>query len=446
MLIRKTVLLALFTFFCSTPAAASSCSNNTPIQKTAAYYKDRAVFTARVVQLMGKIDNWDGKQYSEMVLAVVNRRFWGLPWYWPKVVILDGGYDSVMADGDEYLISGRRIRYGVLDVGGCSRTRMLKTAQVDLRTLDGSLCGGPGGTVLGTLYAYRPQQTLDLVFRPNETVTLTDSGGRRYSATTDAAGIFQFFHLRPGEYGIGTMLEGYRYTSDGKVQVTEGTCEDASLFFPPHMIAGHVSGLKQKSFWGWPEMAFVELVVSGDRNNGSEPLVAPTHVDGQFFFEKVPPGEYLLGVNLTRPPTAGNPFPPTYYPGTTDPRKAARITVNKEPIPGSLDFAIVGRVPLARVPIEVVLPDGTPVPRWAAELDLAWPTKGNWALIDQITGPDPRTLVGVAGRRHRVRAQDGVKYDAEAGTERCSDPVEVDAKPGAKPMRIVLTHPCNGNR
>ena len=446
MLIRRLAFLALFVISGSSLAAASSCSNNTPIQRTAAYYKDRAVFTARVAQLMGTIYNFDGKRYSDMALAVVHRRYWGLPWYWPKVVILDGRHDAVMTDGEEYLVSGRRIRYGVLDVGGCSRTRPLKTAQVDLRTLDGSHCNAPGGTVVGRLYTYRPERTSELVSYPDTTVTLTDSGGRRYSGTTDATGIFEFSHLRAGEYEIDSKFEGYRYASDGKVQVAEGVCEDASLFLHPYLITGHISGLKQTSLWGWPETAQVELVGLHDRSKDSPPLVAETHADGQFFFEKVPPGEYLLGVNLTVPPSAGSPFPPTYYPGTTDPMKAARISVSKAPLPGSLDFAIVGRVPLTTVPVEVVFPDGTLVPRWVADLDLAWPTKGNWAVIDHVWSDDRRGLIGVAGRRHRIRAQDGVKYDAEAGTERCSDPVEVDAQPTAKPVRVILTHYCKENK
>ena len=100
----------------------------------------------------------------------------------------------------------------------------------------------------------------------------------------------------------------------------------------------------------------------------------------------------------------------------------------------------------ASVPVVVVSPDGTLVPKWFAILELAWPKKGSWAVIDQVGSDLPRGLIGVAGRRHRVRAEDGVKFDAEAGTERCSDPVEVDAKPGAKPVRVVLTHRCEGNR
>jgi len=134
-------IVVLLLIFSSCLAFGCSCSNNTPIQETNARYRDRAVFTAHVVQLMGRVYNWDGKSLSSQVLAIVKERYWGLPWYWPKVVLLDGSYpcDTAMEAGQDYLVSGRLAHYGVLEVNGCSRTQPLRTAQVDLRTLAG--CG-----------------------------------------------------------------------------------------------------------------------------------------------------------------------------------------------------------------------------------------------------------------------------------------------------------------
>src|SRR5215471_3891383 len=144
----RIVLTASLFFFSTSLAFGCSCSNSTPIQHSFDRYRDRAVFTAHVVPLMGKVYNWDGRRRSSQVLAIVKERYWGLPWYWPKVVMLDGSYpcDIAMEEGQDYLVSGHRWRYGVLGVNGCSRTQPLEKAQVDLRTLDGSHCVGPGGT------------------------------------------------------------------------------------------------------------------------------------------------------------------------------------------------------------------------------------------------------------------------------------------------------------
>jgi len=96
---------------------------------------------------------------SGQVLAIVKERHWGLPWYWPKVVVLDGGFfcNIVLEESRDYLVSGRRTRYGVLHVSACSRTQEMETAQIDLRTLDGSHRSSPGGTVIG--HVYRRQES-----------------------------------------------------------------------------------------------------------------------------------------------------------------------------------------------------------------------------------------------------------------------------------------------
>ena len=105
----RTVVATLL-LFSSVAAFACSCSNSTPIQYSVERYRERAVFTAHVVQLMGRVYNWHGKRMSGLVLAVVKDRYWGLPWYWPKIVVLDGGFfcNIAMEDGKDYLVSGRR--------------------------------------------------------------------------------------------------------------------------------------------------------------------------------------------------------------------------------------------------------------------------------------------------------------------------------------------------
>jgi hypothetical protein len=445
MFIRCIILLALLVATDSSPALACSCANYTPIQKTLKKYNDRAVFTAHVVQLIGKTYNFDGKRFSDVALAVVHDRYWGLPWYWPKVVILNGQYpcDTIMAAGEDYLVSGRRARYGVLEVNLCSRTQPLKTAQVDLRTLDGSHCGAPGGTLIGKLYSRPIEQSLELSVYPGEAVTLIDSSGKQYSGITDAEGIFELRHLPVGKYEIEPKMAGSKYNNGGHFQVYEGECMDASLWIHPYVIAGRILGLKPPSTEGVSEKTLVELVPIPGTEKNSSPLVGDVHDDGGFFFEKVPTGEYLLGVNLTVPPTARNPFAPTYFPGTTDQKKATSISVGKQPLPGFFDFA-ASRVALANVPVVVAFPDGTLVPEWYAELELAWPKDGSWTLISGSGGWSTGwgDLVGIAGRRHRVHVRETIAYGADEGARRCSDPVEVTAKPGTKPIHLVLDHRC----
>jgi hypothetical protein len=49
-----------------------------------------------------------------------------------------------------------------------------------------------------------------------------------------------------------------------------------------------------------------------------------TNRSGNYAFRRVPPGRYIIGVNLRREPDGRQPFPPTFYPGVLD-RPKARI-------------------------------------------------------------------------------------------------------------------------
>jgi hypothetical protein len=208
------------------PSFACSCHNGIPIQKTSERYRNKAVFTAHIVQLVGRKYNWDGKQYSSMALAVVKERYWGLPWYWPKVVLLDGSYpcDIAMTPDEDYLVSGLIARYGVLEVNACSRTQPLKTAQVDLRTLDGSHCGAPGGTIVGRVSSGKTNSR-EHPPAPNVTVTLRDWSGKTYTTQSDGDGIYEMRHLPPGFYYAESFVDDKPYAlSRGGLSVSEGLC------------------------------------------------------------------------------------------------------------------------------------------------------------------------------------------------------------------------------
>jgi hypothetical protein len=207
------------------------------MQRTDRYYSERAVFTARVIQLLGKAYNLDGERESGAVLAVVHHRYWGLPWYWPRVVVLDGGFFCGIAirDGEEYLVSGYRERYGVLYVGTCSRTQPLKTA-VDLHTLDGSLCAAPGGAIIGHVSEAAEAQREGAPVR-NAVLTFRDSSGKAYVTQSDSEGIYELRHLPPGPYTLDSRFAPGQYLR-GWVSVESGICKEAQVQLSPDSLTG----------------------------------------------------------------------------------------------------------------------------------------------------------------------------------------------------------------
>jgi hypothetical protein len=441
----RFLVLALLLSFLSPLAFSCECSNNTPIERNLEHYRERAVFTAHVLQVIGRPYERDGKRYSDLVLAVVHQKYWGLPWYWPKIVLLEGGgfCGMLLTEGEDYLVSGRRWRYGVVGVGVCSRTQTIDRAQVDLRTLDGSLCSAPGGTLIGEIRgAYGDDQT-DKHY-PNETLSLRSSGGRTYSATSDSSGIFAFQHLPIGDYTFSPNLGANRYISvrdDSRFGVQDGECFDASVAERSYILRARIAGLRRQSFSNFPESAKVELVPL-QANSNTKTVPAEDAADGNFFFTDVPPGEYLLGLNITAPPTQGRPFATTYYPGTGDPQKAERIKIGQQPLTRTFEFS-GKRMATTALPIVVKFPDGTLVPAWFADLEINWPDKNHWVTAGDAMGwsTDWGGFTGIVGQHYRVRARESTNGQA-MGTERCSERLEFDAKPNQSPLTVVLAHRC----
>ncbi len=309
-------------------ALGCECSNSTPIQQTSAQYRDRAVFTAHVIQLVGRTYDFknEPRRMSSSAFAVVKQRYWGLPWYWPKIVLLDGAYpcEIAMAEGEDYLVSGQRVRYGVLAVNLCSRTQPLKGAEIDLRTLDGSRCAGPGGTLIGGVLVGRDPYRNPRI--PDMLLTLRDQDGNEHSTRSDATGTYELQHLPAGDYTLDSRFSQSEYLSSQDLSVAEGTCLERHVLVRTYDFSGRAAP-------GLEGDAEIKLMQSDDSTEIRSDSLEP---DGRFYFSSVPDGEYLL---MAKSWIAGatNNF---YYPGTFDPKKAAHIkVVNHKPTNiAELDF------------------------------------------------------------------------------------------------------------
>jgi hypothetical protein len=422
---------------CSSLASACSCSNSTPIQKTDPGYSNRAVFTARVVQLMGGFD-LNGKRSSIRVIAVVHHRYWGLPAYWPSVVILDGGlFCGIAMDEEEYLVSGYRSHYGVLSVEGCSRTQPLASAQVDLRTLDGSLCTGGGGTLIGKVsidanvsndawnrHELPPARYANLTFR--------DFYGKAYVTQSDGEGIYELLHVPPGSYTLDSRVASGKYAV-GSGEVVTGICKEAAVSLSPYDVSGRLAP-------GISRYARVELV-GPDRRTLSvsaeagyrEQAGGRVTPDGRFYFQVVPPGEYKLAASFYLPGHVGEQTR-VYYPGTGNQDKAIRIRVSDQTRGQSFDFD-PNALPLVSIPCFVESPDGSHVMPIVIRVQ-----NSSGAEVDAFRSKTGITLsfAVVRGESYSVRA---FAYEDESHNEPDwqSESVHFAAADGMKTIMLALT-------
>jgi hypothetical protein len=423
--IRSAVVITLIVIFSSVVAFGCRCSNSTPIQMTSERYRERAVFTARVVQLMGRTNNRNGTRYSGQALVVVHDRYWGLPWYWPKVVLLDGGFlcNIVMADGEEYLVSGRRERYGVVDVSACSRTQPLKTAQLDLRTLDGSHCATPGGSIIGRVLRGNDRFQNNPA-ASNVPVTLRDQDGKTYAAQSDSGGIYELRHLHPGSYTVESRISSNEYASSNGVSVVEGACIEMPILLRDYGVQGRLMpGLNR----------YVSVKLIGVDGQAEERLSDSIEPDGRFYFRNVPDGEYSLSLT-TWVEGAGSDF---YYPGTFDRQKAARFTVSNHVFGRSLDFS-PDLLPLVPIPVTLDPPSDSGRFTWRVQLLKSnyIISEENWTAGGQFVRP-----FGVPGASYEIGLYGYSNRPTDYDDCR-SELTPVTASPGLSPIHIAVPATC----
>lgn len=148
-----------------------------------------------------------------------------------------------------------------------------------------------------------------------------------------------------------------------------------------------------------------------------------TDEKGRFKFE-LPPGTYLLGVNLEAPPSPAVPFPATYYPSALHEPAAKSVSVADRQKIGGLTIRIPERLRERKIPVRVTWPDGRPVADanvWLAEVGNPSAVVG-WA-VSHTTAEGTFVLTGFEGIDYFVHGSIYVKpsykpYCADAITVR----------------------------
>jgi hypothetical protein len=154
---------------------------------------EHAAFTAQIIYVH------QISRYAGWSIARVRQRYWGLPWWNHRFVVLPYRFNL----GDSYLVDGY-VRPSL--VGHlislmqlhCSRTAPVSDAQIDLRLLR----DGPpqkGVRVIGRVLKLQPASESPRV-APHVTVTIIQDGGPRVTTRTDEQGIYDASELPPGHY------------------------------------------------------------------------------------------------------------------------------------------------------------------------------------------------------------------------------------------------------
>ncbi|HVF41861.1 MAG TPA: hypothetical protein VM936_02550 [Pyrinomonadaceae bacterium] len=353
----------------------------------------------------------------------------------------DCGYD--FEPGTKYLVYGYDVEgAGRVGTGICSRTRPLAAAEEDVRYIRGVPGLPEGGEIFGTAKRYAVNHETgawDEAGAVEGARVTAASGAQRLEAMTGGDGSYSLKGLSPGRYTVSVVLpanlspreeETVEIHGRGCAQVDYRTVLDGR-------VAGKLADARGKSLGG----VFVNLLPAGAKD-AFRSLSGRTKEDGSFEFRELPPGRYLLGVNLGDAPDEEMPYRSTYYPSTTDRAAAKVFELGEGERLGGVEFRLPPPLAPRAVTGVVVWPDGSPVEGGSVNLtEVASGRPGAWGFKLDRQG------------RFSVPAYEGVPYKISASVP--ADPdwkpesgesvallvspeVEVTPSPDSAPVRLVI--------
>jgi hypothetical protein len=320
---------------------SGDCRGKPPFVRS--QFPAHAVFTAKVLFAGRSINSLlraeegfrpsgDGR-VGDWAIGIVQERFWGMP-NWTRLVLLT---NYVYWDDETYFVDGRRAEgvvtrlFPIVEGGiGCSRTKPIEYAGVDLRLLRNPPAPGTSH-VVG--YVREPEKFRPGIARPirpalrvNAQIQVTGPAFSR-TVTTDSTGIYELDDLGAGDYTIElskaeTQEVGF-FNGDGsraKIHIDSGGVVEKNFdLLWNGRIEGQVKDNARKPAHAWVLL----LSADGSQMPGYVHFSEATAEDGSYQFRKVPPGRYAVMLN-DEGPVDDSPYDLQYYPSGVR-RDEARI-------------------------------------------------------------------------------------------------------------------------
>jgi hypothetical protein len=350
----------------------------------------------------------------------------------------DCGYDFRI--GTRYVVYAYSFpKTNRLGTGICTRTKPYDQADEDLEFLHGLTSQSTGVTIYGEVkrgqknVARGDSTTFSLLPDVN---LIVEGESERREIRTDAEGRYHLAGLRPGKFKVTLLLpdELFTYKPDQEISVADRGCAAVSYFVVDN---GRLSGSVFDPE-GQPAPGVLLALMDADHADVKKDYGNLTRADaqGHYSFSALPPGRYLLAVNLTRFPEPNDPmnaYPRTYFPGVMDITKAEVITLGTGESLEQRDL----RLPTRRAPSivngKIIWSDGTPVANAAIS-------------FREVTYHDPQLNYAIQADEQgyfTIKGYVGQVFVIEARSNRpySGDPRRFEPMERVEPVRIVLAKP-----
>ena len=350
--------------------------------------------------------------------------------------------------GESYLVYAyRNSKDKQLYAGICSRTRPLSQASEDLQYLQSLATSSAEGTIYGVVSKIR-RLNGDVSYEtdgpiPGIRLIVEGDSGRVESLTNDQ-GEFRVTGLPPGTYIVRPKVpEGlWLGESEKTVELKDKGCALVNFNLEADTS---LSGKVIEENGGPAAKIMVDLVLRNQLNERyqRDHLYVYSDEEGRFEFRSIPPGEYLLGVRLSRLAKPTFSYPRTFHPGTEKLAKTQPITISEGQRLKGYNIQLPQKLTTRTFGGVVVWPDGRPVPNAILCFEEVEYAEGSLCYSgDAKVDEDGRfSFTGFEGLRYLVRAH--VNAGSEA-RQRHAEPVEVPANGNISDLKLVITEP-NGS-
>lgn len=426
------LIVLLATLAAPVPSDACSCMETKPVCE--AFWQAPIVFAGEVLDI-AEIEPPtlpNGRRFAgdRLVKLRVDGAFRGTRPGIVEVQTGSGGGDCgyPFERGRKYLVFAHVVE-GRITASICSRTKPREDAAEDLAYVSQRFLPSVGGRVFGDVRLGGDDQRLPAA---GYQVKLSNTS-REWAATTDAHGRFDITDVPPGKFKIGVVVDDGEFAyGPHELHLADARgCASADFTVVQNgrvvvKVLQVPVGSDQR-----PQMQLIEADTLNDASPRERyPFRGPAVPEsGDMEWAQLPPGRYVLGVNIARPPTLAQPYPRTFYPGVSDPSAAMVIQVGPGERVELEPFTFPAPLRAIAVRGTVVRPDSRVVPG----LNIHLLTVEGRFITSTTTDREGRfTLQGLEGVRYQVRA-----LAPELKVE--SNPFELT--PATAPILIVLRPP-----
>jgi hypothetical protein len=214
----------------------------------------------------------------------------------------------------------------------CSRSNSLKWAVADLLYLE-KREKMHGKTRISGIFSRSIESSVEGIPSVEEILKNKNirifGNSKDISLKTDEKGVFEVYDLPPGKYRIEPeLIEGYGFAySEQKyleVELKAGQQVDANLHYA-------IKNSLQGKFFDANGKSLEDVCLDLEPARGEKARYFfqsdCTNQNGEFKFEKIPAGSYVLVINDDGEITSDEPFGTFYYPSTTKREEAAIISI-----------------------------------------------------------------------------------------------------------------------